>query len=123
MTLRTVEKLNMLLSNRGITVLSRLAGYRGVFLCQKCNHEWETLVGCVVSKNKSTGCPACAGNKFQTDKQIRNRLASTPLVFLGRLPDQSRKGKFMCSGCNHKWVDNISRVIVNEVRCPSCRNR
>ena len=97
------------------------------WLCPKCGYEWKTFIS---HRNKSHGCPACAGqviwkgNDFET---LYPDIAKQwhPTLNGGRKPSEFRpcSGKtvfWLCPNCNHVWRTSIQQRVKFHTGCPKC---
>lgn len=81
------------------------------FVCDVCNHEWQTTLNCVV--NNGSGCPCCAGLVKLTDADIDNRLVkeNRPITRVGSYINATTKIKWQCHKCEGVWEATPDSVL------------
>ena len=110
------------------------------FKCDKCPHEFESMLGHVTSEKNPTWCPFCAGNKLCGDIECRTchkrSLAGWTdlsklqcfIVVADQLPmhkiplASNQKFWFQCDKCPHEF-ESVLCHVTNNLRptwCPYC---
>lgn len=91
------------------------------FGCNKCGHEWQTTMNCVV--NSGSGCPKCAGLAKMTNTDVDARLLaeSRPITRVGEYVNATTKIQWKCHKCQGVWEASPDSVLNNNTSgCAVC---
>jgi hypothetical protein len=130
--------------DRGPTEVTRGSGYRALWKCAACGHEWRTTVNHRTKSDKPTGCPECRPpgggpvtatptNNFLVwceENGERGKKLLKEYVDRDRKPTEVMRGSnykalWKCAACDHEWrAVMCSRTRRNRLSgCPACSKR
>ena len=93
--------------------------------CNVCNHEWAANFA---NLKFGQGCPRCG--KIQAANKHRMSMDNLYKLFLSRhiIPlnlEEYKTAKtpllYHCKNCEHEWVSNYSRIVLEKKGCPNCK--
>ena len=124
--------------------MTRGSGYRALWKCAACGHEWRTTVNHRTKSDKPTGCPECRPpgggpvtatptNNFLVwceENGERGKKLLKEYVDRDRKPTEVMRGSnykalWKCAACDHEWrAVMCSRTRRNRLSgCPACSKR
>ena len=124
--------------------MTRGSGYRALWKCAACGHEWRTTVNHRTKSDKPTGCPECRPpgggpvtatptNNFLVwceENGERGKKLLKEYVDRDRKPTEVMRGSnykalWKCAACGHEWRTMMSnRTRRNRLGgCPACSKR
>jgi hypothetical protein len=122
-------------TDRGPMDVTRASGYKALWKCATCEHEWRTKICNRTTANNPTGCPKCPGfvarsNKFQVwcdangerGKKLLEEYVDTDRGPTDVTHGSSYKALWKCATCEHEWwaTMNHHTRANNPAGCPSC---
>jgi hypothetical protein len=122
-------------TDRGPMDVTRASGYKALWKCATCEHEWRTKICNRTTANNPTGCPKCPGfvarsNKFQVwcdangerGKKLLEEYVDTDRGPTDVTHGSKYKALWKCATCEHEWrakMNNRMRAN-NPSGCPAC---
>jgi DNA-directed RNA polymerase subunit RPC12/RpoP len=133
--------------DKGPTEVTRASGYRALWKCAACDHEWRTRVSQRTLSDRPSGCPACRPtglnwgpsntatptNNFLVwckENGERGEILLEEYVDPDRKPTEVMRGSqykalWKCATCGHEWralLNNRTKRIAPN-GCPACSKR
>ena len=125
-------------TDRGPMDVTRASGYKALWKCATCEHEWRAKMNNRMRANNPSGCPACSGYTATSTKNFqvwceengeRGKKLLEEYVDTDRGPtDVTRasayKALWKCATCEHEWRAKVGSRT-NSRRpcgCPKCAN-
>ena len=123
-------------TDRGPMDVTRASGYKALWKCATCEHEWRAKMNNRMRANNPSGCPACSGYTATSTKNFqvwceengeRGKKLLEEYVDTDRGPTDvthgsSYKALWKCATCEHEWraTMNHHTRANNPAGCPSC---
>ena len=128
-------------TDRGPMDVTRASGYKALWKCATCEHEWRAKVGSRTNSRRPCGCPKCANhmplsktNNFQAWCDANGERGKTLLeeyIDPDRGPTRVTNGStykalWKCATCEHEWRTtlNCRTLSGRPTGCPAnCRKK